>query len=65
VDEEPRTLDRALGENQVLGGKVRIASEGIVSDFEPEKLLARSLLDKLGTFSRRDAALGHVSFANR
>lgn len=38
------------GKNQVLGGKVRLATEGIVSDFEPEKLLARSLLDKPEAF---------------
>lgn len=49
------TRDRGLyigltGKNQVLGGKVRLATEGIVSDFEPEKLLARSLLDKPDAF---------------
>lgn len=38
------------GKNQVLGGKVRLATEGILSDFEPEKLLARSLLDKPEAF---------------
>lgn len=38
------------GKNQVLGGKARLATEGIVSDFEPEKLLARSLLDKPEAF---------------
>lgn len=38
------------GKQQVLGGKVRLASAGILSDFEPEKLLARSLLDKPEAF---------------
>jgi len=38
------------GKNQALGGRVRIAKEGIVSDFPPEKLLARSLLDKPEAF---------------
>ncbi len=38
------------GKNQVLGGKVRLATEGILSDFQPEKLLARSLLDKPEAF---------------
>jgi hypothetical protein len=38
------------GKNQVLGGKVRLANEGIVSNFEPEKLLARSLLEKPEAF---------------
>ena len=38
------------GKQQALGGKVRLATEGILSDFEPEKLLARSLLDKPQAF---------------
>ncbi len=38
------------GKNQALGGRVRLATAGITSDFEPEKLLARSLLDKPEAF---------------
>lgn len=38
------------GKNQAIGGKVRLATEGILSDFQPEKLLARSLLDKPDAF---------------
>ena len=38
------------GKNQVLGGKVRLTKEGLRTDFEPEKLVARSLLDKPEAF---------------
>lgn len=38
------------GKNQVLGGKARLTTEGIVSNFEPEKLVARSLLHKPDAF---------------
>ena len=34
------------GKNQILGGKARITRDGLRTDFEPEKLVARSLLDK-------------------
>ncbi len=38
------------GKNQALGGRVRLATEGITSNFPPAKLLARSLLDKPEAF---------------
>ena len=38
------------GKNQVLGGKVRLTTEGLTTDFAPEKLVARSLLDKPEAF---------------
>ena len=38
------------GKNQVLGGKIRLTHEGLRTDFEPEKLVARSLLDKPEAF---------------
>ena len=38
------------GKNQVLGGKVRLTKEGLRTDFEPDKLVARSLLDKPEAF---------------
>lgn len=38
------------GKNQLLGGKARLAHAGIRTDFPPEKLVARSLLDKPDAF---------------
>ena len=38
------------GKNQVLGGKVRLTTKGLRTDFEPNKLVARSLLDKPDAF---------------
>ncbi len=38
------------GKNQILGGKARLTTEGLLSNFEPEKLVARSLLDKPEAF---------------
>ena len=53
------------GKNQVLGGKVRLATHGILSDFEPEKLPARSLPDKPEAFKQSydessNVKLGHT-----
>jgi len=38
------------GKNQVLGGKCRLTKEKLRTDFPPEKLVARSLLDKPEAF---------------
>ncbi len=38
------------GKNQILGGKARLTTEGLLTDFEPNKLVARSLLDKPEAF---------------
>jgi hypothetical protein len=39
------------GKNQLLGGKARITRTGLRTDFEPEKLVARSLLEKPEAFT--------------
>ena len=38
------------GKNQILGGKARLTTKGLRTDFEPAKLVARSLLDKPEAF---------------
>lgn len=38
------------GKSPIAGGKARLTREGLVTDFEPNKLVARSLLDKPEAF---------------